>query len=213
MKITIIYDNTVYQEGLKSGWGFSCLIEVEDAPKILFDTGARKSILLKNMEVLNITPSAIEEVFISHSHLDHIGGLAGFLRENNRVKVFIPASCPAPRGAEEVIRVGEPLKIHEDIFSTGELRGVEQSLVVKTENGVVVIAGCSHPGVGAILQRASQFGKVFALIGGLHGFREFELLKEIKWVCPCHCTRHISEIKYLYPEKYIPGGAGKVIIF
>ena len=213
MKITLIYDNTVFQEGLKSGWGFSCLIEVEDAPRILFDTGARKSILLKNMEKLNIDPSAIGEVFISHSHFDHTGGLAGFLKKNNRVKVFIPASCSTPRGAEEVVRVREPLKIHENIFSTGELKGIEQSLAVKTEKGIVVIAGCSHPGVGAILQSASQFGKVFALVGGLHGFREFDLFENLKWVCPCHCTRHISEIKYLYPEKYIPGGAGKVIIF
>ena len=213
MRITLIYDNTVYQEGLKSGWGFSCLVEVEDEPIILFDTGARKRILLKNMEMLNIAPSTIEEIFISHSHFDHMGGLAGFLKENNQVKVFIPDSCPAPRGAQEVIRVKELLKIHENIFSTGELKGIEQSLAVKTEKGIIIIAGCSHPGVEAILRSASQFGKVFALIGGLHGFREFELLEDIKCVCPCHYTQHISEIKSLYPEKYISGGAGKVIIF
>ena len=74
MRTTLIYDNTVYQPGLKSGWGFSCLVEVEDAPKILFDTGAGKSTLLKNMEKLNIDPSDIGEVFISHSHFDHTGG-------------------------------------------------------------------------------------------------------------------------------------------
>ena len=89
--------------------------------------------------------------------------------------------------------------------------GIEQSLVVKTERGLVVIDGCSHPGVGNILQAASQFGRVYALIGGLHGFREFALLKDLGLVCPCHCTQHISEIKRLYPEKYVEGGAGRVI--
>jgi len=30
MKITIIYDNEVYKKGLKSDWGFSSLVEVEN---------------------------------------------------------------------------------------------------------------------------------------------------------------------------------------
>jgi len=30
-------------------------------------------------------------------------------------------------------------------------------------------------------------------------------------VCATHCTQFKSEIKRLYPQKYIEGGAGKVI--
>jgi 7,8-dihydropterin-6-yl-methyl-4-(beta-D-ribofuranosyl)aminobenzene 5'-phosphate synthase len=75
----------------------------------------------------------------------------------------------------------------------------------------VVIVGCSHPGVGDILKAASQFGKVYALIGGFHGFSQFELLKEIELICPTHCTQYKSKIKSLYPEKYIEGGIGKII--
>jgi len=70
MKITIIYDNETWEEGLKADWGFSCLVEAYDK-KILFDTGANGSILLHNMQRLNIDPTIIEEVFISHAH----GGL------------------------------------------------------------------------------------------------------------------------------------------
>jgi len=44
MKITIIYDNEVYKKGLKSDWGFSSLVEVENTPGILFDTGTNGSI-------------------------------------------------------------------------------------------------------------------------------------------------------------------------
>jgi len=210
MKITIIYDNEVRKEGLKADWGFSCLVETQ-GKKILFDTGASGSILLNNMEKLCIDPTTIEEIFISHAHWDHTGGISDILRVNP-VKIYIPASCPEPRGARQVIRaVKEPLKIHENIFSTGELRGIEQSLVVKTEKGLVVIAGCSHPGVKHILDVASQFGKLYAIIGGLHGFNEFDLLKDLQLVCPTHCTQFKSEIKSLYPKKCVDGGAGKVI--
>jgi len=211
MKITLLYDNTLFKEGLHTDWGFACLIEVENIPPILFDTGANGSILLSNMRELSIAPAVIQEVFISHNHWDHIGGLPAFLEVNKDVTVYIPASCPQLLGAKNIISVSDPVQIHENIFSTGELRDMEQSMAIRTDKGIVVIAGCSHPGVGTILESASRFGKVYALIGGLHGFCDFDLLKDIDQVCPTHCTQHIEKIRSLYPEKYIDGGAGKVI--
>jgi len=209
MKITIVYDNEVFKEGLKADWGFSCLVEVYDK-KILFDTGADGSILLENMKTLNINPAVVEEIFISHAHWDHTGGLADFLKINP-VKVYVPSSFKVPDSAAEIIEVKEALKIHDDIFSTGELENIEQSLVIKTEKGSIVIAGCSHPGVGNILNAASPFGKPYALIGGLHGFKEFDLVKDLELICATHCTQFKSEIKTRYPEKYVEGGTGRVI--
>ena len=103
------------------------------------------------------------------------------------------------------------MKLHENIFSTGELDHIEQSMAVKMDKGLILIVGCSHPKMESILKAASQFGKVYAIIGGLHGFNEFELFKDLGVICPTHCTQHITEIKSIYPEKYIEGGAGKII--
>jgi len=211
MKITIIYDNTAYKKGLRSDWGFSCLVEIENTPRILFDTGTNGSILLNNMKKLNIDPTSIDEVFISHSHFDHTGGLSAFLNVNNNVKVYVPVSFRGVRGTEEVISVIEPLKIHGNVFSTGELDSIEQSMAIKTEKGIVLVVGCSHPRMSHILDAASQFGKVYAIIGGMHGFSEFELFKNLELICPTHCTQHQAELKSLYPEKYIEGGAGRII--
>lgn len=209
MKITIVYDNTAFRKDLQANWGFSALVEIKER-KILFDTGANGTILLSNMQKLEFNPKEIEEIFISHSHFDHTGGLSAFFDQNNEVKVWVPPSFRGIKNVREVIKVENPTKLYEGIYSTGELEGIEQSLCVKTEKGIVIIAGCSHPKMEHILQVASQFGKVYGIIGGLHGTRP-ESLKDLDLICPAHCTQYKSEIKSLYPEKYAEGGAGRVI--
>ncbi|MEA1939831.1 MAG: MBL fold metallo-hydrolase [Candidatus Caldatribacteriota bacterium] len=210
MKLTIIYDNTIFKPGLQSDWGFSCFVEVENTPKILFDTGTSGKILLSNMGKLNINPASIDEVFISHAHFDHVGGLSSFLKINKKAKIYVPPSFAEPVG-REVITIKRPTKIHENVFSTGELDGIEQSMPVKTEKGLVLIVGCSHPYMGHILDAARKFGKIYGVIGGMHGFSEFELFKDLELICPTHCTQHKAKIKSLYPDKYTEGGVGKII--
>ncbi len=211
MKITIISDNTVYTKGLKSEWGFSALVERENMPTILFDTGADGSVLLYNMKKLHIRPGNISAVFISHTHWDHIGGLESFLNINNDVTLYLPEVYAPKTGIKETVICAEPAEIYTDVFSTGLLENGEQSLIVNTDKGLVVIAGCSHPGVRNILNVSAKFGKVSALIGGLHGFDEFEVIKDLDLVCPTHCTQHKQRIRQIYPEISIEGGAGKVI--
>ena len=208
MKITIIYDNTAWDKNLTPDWGFSCLVEAYDR-KILFDTGAKGSILLDNMKKLDIDPSEIDMVFISHDHWDHTGGLLDFLKKN-QVKVFIPDSCKTY--GNTIVKVDDGLKICENIYSTGELQNIEHSLIIKEGESVTVIAGCSHPGVREIIKKAaSQVGRVSTLIGGLHGFSDFELINDLENICPTHCTQYIQKMETLFPDKYIKGGAGKVI--
>ncbi|QTA90587.1 MBL fold metallo-hydrolase [Desulfonema magnum] len=209
MKITILYDNEVWDKNLKPGWGFSCLVEAE-GKILLFDTGADGHILLDNMKKLHIDPMTVDTVFISHYHWDHTGGLADFLRLNP-ARLYIPSSCLEPRNAKEVVRVKHLLEIHENIFSTGELMGIEQSLVVKQKQGVILIAGCSHPGVREMIKAASQVGEVRGIIGGLHGFDQFSLLENMEIVCATHCTLFKQEIKTYYPDTYVEGGAGRII--
>jgi 7,8-dihydropterin-6-yl-methyl-4-(beta-D-ribofuranosyl)aminobenzene 5'-phosphate synthase len=207
MKVTIVYDNEAYNKDLKSDWGFSCLVEAYNK-KILFDTGADGDILLKNMEKLHIDVTSIDEIFISHAHGDHTGGLSHVIAKNP-VRVYIPPSYKE-RGPN-FVTVKRPTKIHTNIYSTGELKGVEQSLVVNTGEGLAVIVGCSHSGVGTILRVASTRGEVTTLIGGLHGFNQFALLEGLNLVCPTHCTKNIAEIKSRFPQAYMRGGAGRVI--
>ena len=146
MKITILYDNETRIEGLKADWGFSCLIECYGI-NLLFDTGTNGTLLLGNMKTLGIDPASIHEVFISHIHFDHAGGLSSFLNENGRVKVYAPSPLRGIGPAREVIYIDKPMKLNPHFYTTGLLNNMEQSLAIQTERGLVVVVGCSHPGV------------------------------------------------------------------
>ncbi len=210
MRISILYDNTAFRDDLMPDWGFACLVEGY-GKTILFDTGAKGSVLLDNMQKMHIEPASVETVFISHDHWDHTGGLSAFLEKNSEVNIFIPPSFAEMNVSRKVTRVDQPMKIYEHFYSTGELDGIEQSMVVETDKGLVIIAGCSHPRMEEILSAASQFGKLYAIVGGLHGFSEYSLFSDLELICATHCTQHKAEIKKRYPDKCIEGGAGKII--
>lgn len=208
MKITIVYDNCLAKAGLKKGWGFSALIEAANTPLILFDTGNEGAALLDNMKQLGIDPTQIGRIVISHAHGDHTGGLADILEVNSHARIYLPASISVRNTGRDVVAVSRPVNISETVVSTGELKGIEQSLAIKTDKGIVVVTGCSHPGVGEILDVASRYGTVYGIIGGFHGFSNFKRLNGLSLICPCHCTQHTSEIEAMFPEQYVACGAG-----
>ncbi len=158
LTITVVYDNNPYKQTLKTAWGFSCLITGTEKT-ILFDTGGDGELLLGNMEKLAIAADSIDTVVLSHIHGDHTGGLGGFLQKNPQVTVYLPKSFPERfkddirRYGAKVIEVEQSLKICEDVYSTGQL-GIwikEQSLIVRTDKGLVTITGCAHPGIVKIV--------------------------------------------------------------
>jgi len=207
VKITLIYDNTRLDASLQSDWGFAALIET-DYMSILFDAGGDGHILMHNMRTLAIDPKSIDVVFLSHHHFDHIGGLAAFLHANPDVTVYAPPLLRGVKRAQHVVYVDKPMTIAPSVFSTGELEGIEQSLCLALDDGLAIVVGCSHPGLDRILEAAKQFGRPTWLVGGFHGFQDFELLEPLKLICPTHCTQYRKEIEALYPQTTIHGGAG-----
>ena len=202
LKLTIVYDNEVFQKGLVSDWGFSCYVQTPEA-NLFFDTGAKGNILLGNMTKLAIDPNDIDAIMLSHDHWDHTGGLNNLLELNPEVTVYEPTFSTTPK---------EFLK---GIMTTGTLVGIsgikEQSLIIKTSKGLVVICGCSHPGLENILEVARNLGEVFAVLGGFHGFNKFDTLEGISLILPCHCTEYKQKILNLYPKTCNSCGAGKII--
>jgi len=215
MRLTILYDNEA-KEGLGRGHGFSCFIEGKT--KILVDTGWDGYLLLSNAEKLGVNLKEVDSIFLSHSHWDHIGGLPTILSLNRNVEVFCPTSFSDNLKGEikaraQLREVSKATRIAEGAYTTGELGEdiKEQSLIVEGERGMVVVTGCSHPGLGLILDQSRQFGNVHGIVGGFHGFDQYQVLHGIQLIVPCHCTQHKQEIKELYPTNCEIGFAGKVI--
>jgi 7,8-dihydropterin-6-yl-methyl-4-(beta-D-ribofuranosyl)aminobenzene 5'-phosphate synthase len=104
-------------------------------------------------------------------------------------------------------------QIDNGVYTTGRLGEdiKEQSLIVQSEKGNIIITGCSHPGLGLILNQAQNFGKVYCIIGGFHGFNNYSVLRNVPLIIPCHCTQHKMELQQLYPDKCEIGFAGKII--
>ena len=232
--MTVVYDNNPYKEGLSAAWGFACLIQGAEKT-ILFDTGGNSTVLLANMNKLGIHPQEIDLVVLSHIHGDHVGGLEGFLHENKNVTVFFPASFPARFKADlaefgvQTAAVQEPALICKSVYSTGEL-GMwikEQSLMIHTDKGIILITGCAHPGIEKIVKTARNLigADVLLAMGGFHlsGASQPEIEKivsniqksGVRYVGPCHCSgesaRQLFKIKY--GNRYIDVGVGRIIKF
>jgi 7,8-dihydropterin-6-yl-methyl-4-(beta-D-ribofuranosyl)aminobenzene 5'-phosphate synthase len=190
LRVTIVYDNTVYDSRLKAEWGFAALVEYGDHI-LLFDTGGDGPTLLSNMALLGFDPQTIETVVLSHIHGDHTGGLTGLLETGVRPTVYVPASFPVSfkdriSAHTKLVQVSEPLEIWPGIHTTGPMDSmpfagstagiiIEQGLVVETGEGIVVITGCAHPGIVKMTRQAMahQAGEIvpdeIALVmGGFH---------------------------------------------
>ena len=213
MKIHIIYDNEVYKKniGLKSDWGFACMIDTGDET-ILFDTGAKGDILLNNINILGLDLSSVDKIVLSHEHWDHIGGLKALLPSLDTVELYRLGSQQLKKKIH-VIDSEKSQEIAQGVYTTGRLSGLvdEQSLVLQGKKGCFVLVGCSHPGVEKILMVARQYGDIKGLIGGFHGFDNFNVLEDVDFICPCHCTAHKKELKKVFPEKISNCGVGKLI--
>ncbi|HAF71370.1 TPA: hypothetical protein DCL37_08560 [Candidatus Acetothermia bacterium] len=129
MRILMLYDN-VARPPLREGWGFSALVEVQDR-KILFDAGADRLVLKHNVEKLGIDLSQLTDVFLSHPHCDHVGGLSYVLERARRVRIWAPWVMEGylrPRAAKaELVLVKGPRRLGEPLWSTGTMgRGVKE---------------------------------------------------------------------------------------
>ena len=216
--ITTLSENTAGRGNLLAEWGLSILVETEKT-SVLLDTGSSIS-AAHNADALGIDLSKIDKIVLSHGHYDHTGGLrqllqkmrrevevvahpdiwqAKYARRNDEPDRYI--GIPFQRNELESLGAifnltAKPVRIDEDIMSTGEIPMVtsfeqvdadlfvkgntgwqqdklldDQAMIVNMEPGLVVILGCAHRGIVNTLYHARQLtGRetIYAVVGGSH---------------------------------------------
>ena len=206
MTFTVVCDTQEYDPALRTARCFSCWVGTGEAT-VLFDTGGDGATLLGNMANLDLDPRAIDAVVLSHIHSDHTGGLSGLLDAGARPTVYVPAAFPASfkadvRARTGLVEVTEPVEVLPNVYTTGQMGSgvVEQALVVRTGAGLVIVAGCAHPGIAEMVRKGKEVaaGRVTLAMGGFHlGGADQWQIKDIiaefrrlgvRRVAPCHCT-------------------------
>ncbi len=232
-ELLVVYDSKSYDGRLLTAWGLSCLIRLGQKV-ILFDTGGDSTTLLYNLRQLGVDPGGIDAVVLSHIHDDHVGGLIGFLRQYNKATVYLPNSFPQTfkdrltTFGVKIVETGEAKEILPEVYAIGDLNNEisEQSLVIISNKGPVIVTGCAHCGVVNIVKMAQEVvpcDRVQLVVGGFHLLETssttissiietFDKLG-VEKIAPCHCTG--DKARRIFRERYgracIESGVGRRI--
>ena len=94
MKLVTLMENTTCREDLCCEHGLSLYLETGDH-KILFDAG-QSGAFAENAEKLGVNLQNVDFAVLSHGHYDHGGGLASFLKINQKAPVYVSSHAFEP---------------------------------------------------------------------------------------------------------------------
>ena len=86
---------------LHNQWGLSLYLQSQrdqEQRTIMLDFGYTAPALINNIGLMNVDPSKIKAMVVSHGHIDHYGGLIGFLGKYRNV---LPAEVKLYAGGED----------------------------------------------------------------------------------------------------------------
>lgn len=185
LNITVLIENETGSDALCSEHGLSLYLRYGEY-NILLDAG-KSGGFAANARALNCSLDTLHAAVLSHGHYDHADGLPTLFEQNQTIKIYARPAVMEPQynGTRYIGLKSELIEHYADRFDLSDeqreiLPGVwlvpdtvdhEQSLVVETTQGLVVMNSCCHAGgdniVADILERFPG-QRVHALIGGLH---------------------------------------------
>lgn len=233
LEIRVIYDNTSARDDVPADWGFSTVITFRDR-RVLFDSGTKPDLFLENLGKLDVAPASIEQAVISHQHPDHRNGIYKLYQRRPELEVhflkafYEKAYAEAAAVGLEPNRVTDAFEVMPGVYSTGLMDGnpPEQSLAIETSQGIVLVVGCSHPGIVKIVEKVERQRRaesILLVLGGFHMFQQsadeigpqIAALQKlnVKRVMPAHCSGDLAKqlFEQAYGSNFEPLGAGKVV--
>jgi len=218
MKLTILNDN-VPAEGLINDWGWSVL--VEERKRFIFDADTRGEVLAHNSKALGVSLENLDFAVLSHWHYDHYGGFPYIAELNPGLRLYAPPGNgkTALDWGFDVVEVYNSGEIEKGAWASGALDNFEQALGVESPSGLVIIVGCSHPGVDRLTRtilEVSDYEMAYLVIGGFHGPSRKTLDRlagMAEFIAPAHCSGDPAKayVRKHYPEKFLEVRTGTII--
>jgi len=96
----------------------------------------------------------------------------------------------------------------------------DSALVFRSDNGLIIVTGCSHSGIGNIIAYAKklfQDNRIYAVLGGFHLLEDnqklddtidYLLTLQIPHCYPCHCVSLYAKAKMLKNFPILEAGVG-----
>ena len=195
LEIIPLYEEASTRDEFISGHGVSYLIRT-DTSTVLLDLGNNPDGLdvapfVQNLQALGLSQETLDAVVITHPHPDHVGGQKAWSNQTLNLSgapeawANLPVYEPAESTYPNAIPSTQPALIAPEIGTTGVLPyaevfplslfaaavGGEQALVIRVAGeGLVLVTGCGHPGLGNLVIRAKSLYQlpVVGVVGGLH---------------------------------------------
>lgn len=76
---------------LSSGSKGNCTYVESAMAKILIDEGLSFANIKQRLNEIEVEPSQIDAILLTHEHSDHLGGIGCFLKKSKNTKVYIPS--------------------------------------------------------------------------------------------------------------------------
>lgn len=185
MKLTVLIENSA-PDHLHAEHGLSLYLRCGEV-NLLLDAGT-SGIFTENAAALDCPLNGVHIAVLSHGHYDHSDGFPALLRENKSLKIYARPAVMQPQYAADGRYIGltdclrgefshrfelsdELREILPGVWLVPDELDHEQSLVVETNMGLVVMNSCCHAGADSIVAGVlDRFPgqRVHALIGGLH---------------------------------------------
>jgi 7,8-dihydropterin-6-yl-methyl-4-(beta-D-ribofuranosyl)aminobenzene 5'-phosphate synthase len=219
-------------EQLVAEHGFSALVTVESGgsrSSVLYDGGMTPRGLANNLEVMEVDPTGLRAIAISHGHVDHHGGLEGLAARPGRRRLPLLLHLGAWRERKITFPThSRPTQARAgDGWEPDPLILDDQSLIVDVAGkGLVVVSGCSHAGAVNVLHNARRLTGRDPIVGFVGGFHltgaVFEPIIEptvaafgVERLVPGHCTgwKGIHRLAQAMPEAFVQPSVGTTLRF
>lgn len=143
MNLIVLIDNQPHPSmNLETEHGLCIFFEIQQK-KFLLDTGA-SPLFAKNAAQLGVDIAKIDYLILSHSHMDHTGGLETFLKLNHTAPIYLSEHVPQMHCFSARTGIVRDISISHDLLKKHQHRFIPVSRDTSVSSQVHILCPTQH---------------------------------------------------------------------